>query len=64
MDPITDQRYHPEAETRPQEYNIFSCSTQLGIKFQLLLNGMADKKIQIAIALKLSDVFILLINLC
>ena len=48
--------------TRPQAIKLFSCSTQLSMKFQSLIKAKMVKNTDL-LALKLSDVvFILLIN--
>ena len=47
----------------PEVINIFSCSTQLSMKFQLLMKTKKAERIKYFLAFKLSDVvFIMLIN--
>ena len=51
------------SETRPQDYKTFPCSTQLSTKFQLLIKKLKYQQIKKYLALRPSDVvLIMLIN--
>ena len=53
----------PGSLTWPRGYKLFPCSTQLSTKFQLLMKTKILKNEKKFLALSLSDVFIMLINI-
>ena len=51
-------------QTGPEVIELFSCSTQLGMKFQLLIKGKMLKNKDFFLALKSSDAVLALLKNC
>ena len=60
--PVSKTEFEIYFTPRPEVINFFSCSTQLSIKFQLIIKTKIPTNIKVSCVKSLRRVFIMLIN--